>query len=72
MQVITLTGTDITNQFVTLANTPVANSVSVFPKGGLQQTPGDDFTVAGAVVTFAGSLAAHLASGDKLVVEYMY
>jgi hypothetical protein len=72
MQVITLTGTDITNQFVTLANTPVANSVSVFPKGGLQQTPGDDFTVAGAVVTFAGALAAHLASGDKLVVEYMY
>lgn len=72
MQVITLNGTDITNQYVTLANTPIANSVSVFPKGGLQQTPTDDFTVSGAVVTFAGDLASLAASGDKLVIEYMY
>jgi hypothetical protein len=70
-QVFTLTGTDITNGFVTLSNTPVANSVSVVPKGGLEQEPAVDFSVAGAVVTFAGDLVTILASGDKLMIKYL-
>lgn len=71
-QTFTLTGTDITNQFVTLSNTPTAGSIRAFPKGGPEGVLTDDFTVAGAVLTFAGDFATLLASGDKLIVQYLY
>lgn len=81
--VITLNGTDITNQYVDLAFTAYsAANVEVCPVGGIKQENGIDFTVsvAGGVagvtrVTFDGDLAtggaAELISGDKLIVEYV-
>jgi hypothetical protein len=79
-ETITLTGTDITNQYVDLAQ-PIqsAAQLSVTPKGGPQQNLTDDYTVsltggAGGVtrVTFAGDLASEAASGDKLMFRYSY
>lgn len=71
-QVFTLNGTDITNQYVTLSNTPVSGSVRAFPKGGVEGVLTDDFTISGAQLNFAGDFATYLASGDKLVVQYSY
>ncbi len=85
---ITLTGTDITNQYVDLAH-PIkgssasVNSLSLFTIGGPIQEKTVDYTVSltggsGSVtrVTFAGDLAtggpAALISGDKLVLNYSY
>jgi hypothetical protein len=70
-QIFTLTGTDITNGYVTLSATPVSNSVAVFPKGGLEQEFGVDFSLTGAQLNFIGDLATILASGDKLIVKYL-
>jgi len=71
-EVKTLSAGDITNEYVTLAQAPVANSVSVFPKGGLEQELGVDFTVTGSQVDFLGDLLSVLASGDKLIIKYVY
>lgn len=71
-EVITLTGTDISNGFVTLSNTPIANTVSCFPVGGPMQEPLVDFAVVGAQFSFLGDLVAELGSGDKIVVAYSY
>ncbi len=70
-QSITLTGTNISNGFVNLSSTPIANSVSVVPKGGLEQELGVDFSLTGAQLNFIGDLAAILAAGDKLLVKYL-
>lgn len=67
----TLSSTDISNGFVTLANTPSQVSM-VSPKGGPVQFEGDDYTVVGAQLNFAGDLSAELEAGDKLVVVYVY
>lgn len=76
-EIITLSAGDITNQYVTLANTPVQASVRVTPVGGLTQEFGVDFNFPTAVrVGFLGDLAtggaAELIAGDKLIVEYQY
>jgi hypothetical protein len=71
-ETFTLDGTDISNGYVTLAETPIADSIHVTPKGGLPQEPGVDFTITGAQLDFAGDLATLLADGDKLIVHYAY
>jgi len=71
----TLSGTDITNQFVTLSSAPdVVTSTVLTVVGGPMQSYGSDFTVSGSQLNFAGDIAtggnAALVSGDKLVVQY--
>lgn len=85
---ITLTGTDITNQYVDLAKAIYGasasdNSASLAVVGGIQQEKTVDYTVsltggAGGVtrITFAGDLAtagaSELISGDILMISYSY
>lgn len=85
---ITLSATNITNQFVDLQHpvfgaSPSNNSVTLTVVGGPQQLRGTDFTVSltGGVagvtrITFAGDLAtggnAALIAGDILIVGYLY
>jgi hypothetical protein len=85
---ITLNATNITNQYVDLAQVAFgtsasANSVSLYVIGGPFQQKTVDYTVSltggtGGVtrVTFAGDLAsagnAALVSGDILVINYSY
>lgn len=83
-QKITLSGTDITNQYVDLAQAAYsAASISLVPVGGIEQEQAVDYTVSltggsGGVtrLTFAGDLAtggaAELVAADKLVVKYSY
>jgi hypothetical protein len=87
-QKITLSGTDITNQYVDLAVAihgvdAANNSASLFAVGGPMQEKAVDYTVsltggAGGVtrITFAGDLAtagaSELIAGDKLVIAYDY
>ena len=68
VQVFTLSGADITNGFITLAQTP-DKILDVTPKGFPSQHPVDDYTVSGAVLTFAGDMLS-LIAGDKLKVVY--
>lgn len=69
---ITLTGTDITNGYVDLAQTPITESLHVTPKGGLLQEQGVDYTLSTNRVTFAGDLATVLEAGDILLIKYAY
>jgi hypothetical protein len=77
-ETITLTGTDITNQYVTLANTPGANTVMLLVKGGGVALEGasHDFSLTGAQLNFLNDLAtgggAALVAGDVLQVMYNY
>lgn len=70
-EVLTLVSGDITNGYIALAFTPIANSVSVVPKGGLEQEAGVDFSVTASQLNFLGDLASTLAAGDKLIVKYL-
>lgn len=85
---ITLSGTDITNQYVDLAHviygtSASSNSATLFVVGGPMQLKTVDYTVSltggsGGVtrISFAGDLAtgggAALIAGDILVIDYMY
>ena len=85
---LTLTPTNITNQYVDLAHTiygtsASSNSANLYVVGGPMQQKTVDYTVsltggAGSVtrITFAGDLGtggnAQLVSGDILVVDYSY
>lgn len=83
-EIITLDGTDITNQYIDLAEVAFSvGSISVTPVDGLEQEQGVDYTVSltggtGGVtrITFAGDLAtgggAALVDTDKLIIKYMY
>jgi hypothetical protein len=67
----TLTGTDITNGFVTLSTPPDTPSDIVLTViGGPMQSYTSDYTVSRAVLTWTGNLATLIASGDMLVVQY--
>lgn len=70
-QIITLTGTDISNGYVDLAQTPTA-LLDVTPVGALKQEEGVDYTLSTNRLTFAGDLATLLVTGDKLMVTYAY
>jgi len=62
--VITLTGTDITNQWVALPAAALsANSVWVVPLGGVAQELGVDFTISGILVTDFDKLAFGTTAG---------
>ena len=71
-EIFTLDGTDISNGYVDLAQTPVSASVEVTPVGGPLQEFGVDYTLSTNRVTFAGDLSTLLASGDKLIISYVY
>lgn len=72
----TLDGLDISNGFITLSNTPIPSTSNVQVVGGPVQREGADYTIAAAVVTFAGDLASGGASavevGDVVIVNYVY
>jgi hypothetical protein len=76
-EIITLSGTNITNQYVDLLDLSLEPSVKVFFSGVLQ-TKGTDYTLSTVStktrVTFAGDLATGgaiaLISGDKITVCY--
>jgi len=75
VETFTLNGTDITNKYVTLANTPAsAGRVVLMVKGAPTQHYGDDFQMNGGTPTRCEwtslGLDGVLASGDKLTVEY--
>ena len=69
---------DITNQFVTLTNTPIANSVSFLVQGGGAQLEGSsyDYVISGAQVQFKNGLAtggvSALIAGDILQIAYQH
>lgn len=76
----TLTGTDITNQYVDLTNAAENGSVLVFPDDGIPQRFGSDYTLSNPVtvtrITFAGDMAtggfAALVATDVLIVKYAH
>jgi hypothetical protein len=74
-EIFTLSGTNITNGYVELAQNAKTGSVQVVA-GGLVHELTADYTlsipVAVTRVTFAGDLSANLIAGDKLLIQYMY
>lgn len=73
VETFTLNGTDITNGYVTLANTPTsAASTVLLVKDAPSQYYGDDFQIVSSNRVSWASLALDgiLASGDKLTILY--
>lgn len=76
-QTFTLAGGDITNQYVTLSNTPIA-VLAFIVKGGapLLEGASHDYTVTGAQIDFENDIAtggpAALIAGDVVQVVYVY
>jgi hypothetical protein len=70
VELFTLTGTDITNGYVTLSTTPVTpNATILLVASGPNQFYGVDFTVSGNQLSWTGlALNGILASGDQLTV----
>lgn len=68
----TLSGTDITNKFVTLSETPSLPGHTILLIDGSPSTfYGTDFTVSGTQLSWSGlSLDGILSSGDNLTVTY--
>ena len=80
---VTLDGTDITNQYVDLANVALAGSIDFQPDGAMTQVEGVDYTVnltggagGNTRITFAGDLAtagdAALVATDVVRIKYQY
>jgi len=71
-----LDATDISNQYVDLANDGETGSILVYPDDGPPQRNNSDYvvTVESSVsrITFAGDLAAILVAADVLVVKYAH
>jgi len=69
----TLTGTDITNKFVTLVNTPATPAdVMLNVAEGPSQIYGTDYTVSGNTLSWNGlGLEPLLESGMTLIIEYI-
>jgi len=75
VEFFSLNATDVSNKYVTLANTPkTANRVVVIVKNAPPQYYGDDYQMDGVTtdrLTWAGlGLDGELSSGDKLAVYY--
>lgn len=70
-EAFTLDATSIANG-VTLANTPIPNSIDVQPVGGPVQQFGVDYVVSTNLITFGGDLASVLEDGDVIYVKYVY
>lgn len=82
-EVLTITGTDVSNQYIDLAQVASTTASVILVAGGITQTPTTDYTIsltggAGGKtrISFAGDLAtggaAALASGDVIIVRYDY
>lgn len=75
-EIFTLSAGNISDGYVDLTQEAIPESVMVTPVGGLLQELTVDFTltvpVAVTRVTFAGTLAATLVAGDKLIIHYEY
>lgn len=77
-ETVTLVSGDITNQYITLSNTPLSNSVIMIVKGGGAMLEGasHDYSLTGAQLNFLNDLAtggnAALIAGDVLQVSYLY
>jgi len=74
---VTLNGTDITNQYITLLETPISSQdVALDVIGGGPQFLTDDFIIVGNQLQFQNDLAtggaSELITGDKLRVIYSY
>lgn len=72
VNLFTLTGTDITNKFVTLTATPDIPADTILTViGGPMQSYGADYTVSGSQLSWSGLfLDGVLVSGDMLVVQF--
>lgn len=77
-QRFTLSAQDVTNGYVDLAHTAIANTIMVQPAGGPCQDEGTDYTVSltggvGGVtrITWVGNLAGIIAEQDELRVSYI-
>jgi hypothetical protein len=70
--VYTLSGTDITNKYITLSTSPTtANKTRFYVEGGPEQIYGIDFTVSGNELSWNGlTLDGILESGDRVVVTF--
>lgn len=77
-ETVTLVSGDITNQYITLSNTPLSNSVIMIVKGGgvMLEGASHDYSLTGAQLNFLNDLAtggnAALVVGDILQVSYLY
>lgn len=80
-ETFTLTATDITNQYIDLANVAGQDSIDFYVSGGGLQNETDDYTVnytggtaSKTRITLAGGLAtggvSALISGDKITIKY--
>jgi hypothetical protein len=71
-QKITLTGTDITNKYVTLTESPLTPSLTrLIVIGGIEQKYSTDFTVSTNQLNWNGlTLDGVLESGDELIIVY--
>lgn len=69
---ITLSGTNITNKFVTLAETPLTPALTrLIVIGGIEQQYGIDFSVSGNQLSWAIlALDGVLETGDNIVIIY--
>lgn len=75
VEIFTLSPTDITNKYVTLAHTPTAAArVSAFVGGNTPGIYGDEFVMATATrLSWSGKTwQGLLVSGDKIVANYFY
>lgn len=74
IEYFTLAGGDITNKYVTLANTPYSNTeVGLDIIGGCAQFYGTDYSVVGTQVTWSGlALDGVFETGDEFRVIYSY
>lgn len=73
VEVLTLDGTDITNKYKALGNTPAATGQGLCSVGGVSQVIGDDFilqTSPNRIDWNGKGLDGILAAGDKLVLSY--
>jgi hypothetical protein len=72
-EVITISGTDITNKYVTLAHTPAAKSVQIMLDGGGDMIYGVAYTVSTNKIDWTGlALDGVIAANDKMQITYLY
>jgi hypothetical protein len=71
-QEFVLSAGDITNQYVTLSNAPIAASVLVHVDGGPIQRVAVDYSITGTQLDFDGDLALLAEAGDVLIVKYQH
>jgi hypothetical protein len=69
---VTLSGTDITNKYITLSATPLTPALARFIViGGIEQQYGLDFSVSGNQLTWASlALDGVLETGDNIIAIY--